>query len=222
MTGFFKTFSAESTGLKKAREDWSGLERKLLVANAISLLVLFIVVASGCSPSQQIAATTTTINRAATSSKERFAIIHAETEEPTPDLGLIAEQAVGGQEEQEEILLLTGHIHEMLPGVEDKVPEWVYLLEYIAIGLSILAVAWILWNTGIGTLIKRLIGFVPSPKRRDAVMARSMLDPLSPVTVREYVAARRAEDPEFNRAYERTRPRPNSPVRQDAGPHARV
>lgn len=222
MTESSKTSSDESTGLKRVHEDWSGLKRKLLVANAVALFILVLVALAGCSPSQQIASTTTAINRKASSSKERFAAIEAEATAPTPNLPLIAEQAVGGQEEQEEILLLTGHIHKVLPGVEDKVPEWVYLLEYIAIGLSLVALAWILWNTGIGTLIKRLIGFIPPPKRRDAVMARSMLDPQSPVTVREYVAARRAEDPEFNRAYERSRPRPDSPVRQDARPHARV
>lgn len=186
------------------------------------MAILVVLLLAGCSPSRQIATAATDINEKAASSRDRFAVIEAEATAPTPNLPLIAEQAVGGQEEQKEILLLTGHIHKVLPGVEDKVPEWVYLLEYIAIGLSILAVAWILWNTGIGTLIKRLIGFIPPPKRRDAVMARSMLDPGSPVTVREYVAARRAEDPEFNRAYERTRPRPDPSIRQDAGSHAGV
>lgn len=192
------------------------------MANAIALAILVVLLLAGCSPSKQIAVAATDINEAASSSRKRFAIIEAETTAPTPNLPLIAEQAVGGQEEQEEILLLTGDIHKVLPGVEDKVPEWIYLVEYLAIAVIVIGVGWILWNTGIGTLIKRLIGFVPSPKRREASMAHLLLDEKSPVSTREYIAARRAEDPEFNRAYERTRPRPDSPIRQDARSHARV
>ena len=221
MTGCLMIFSGGSNALRR-NPDWDALERRLNVAAGISIAVLFLFLLLGCSPTQQIATTSTRISQTAASSKERFTLIATEATAQNPDIGMIGVQAEEGIREQEEIILLTGRIHKALPGVEDQVPYWVNVLQYGALALIILGVAWILWNTGLGTLIKRLIGFIPAPKRQDASLIRQAMDPQSPVTLREYVAARRASDPEFDRAYDRSRTERNPSIRQDAGPHARV
>ena len=214
--------SCEGWPALKRNPDWDGLERKLNALIVFVFAVIVFIFVLGCSPSQQIATTTTTIGQAAASSKERFTLIGTEATAPTPNLRLIAEQAEEGVEEQEEIILLTGHIHRVLPGVEDQVPYWVNVLQYIAFALMILGVAWILWYTGIGSLIKRLIGFVPKAKRQDASLIRQAMDSESPVNLREYVAARRASDEEFDRAYDRSRTERNSAIRTNERPVARV
>jgi len=202
--------------------DWDALERRLNVAAGIAIAVLILVMAFGCSPTKQIASATTDISTAAASSKERFTVIETETKAQDPDVRLIEDQARMGIKEQEKIILLSGTIHKTLPGVEDVVPYWVNLLQYLAIALSILGVGWILWYTGIGMLVKRLIGFVPQSKQRDAALIQQVMDPTDPVTLREYVAARRASDTEFDRAYDRSRTKCNSSIRPDARSNARV
>ena len=166
MTESSKTSSKDSTDSTVSDDDWRRLERRLEVVNAIAIAILVILLMVGCSPSQQIAAAATAISEEAASSKDRFAVIEAEASSPTPNLPLIAEQAVGGQAEQQAILEMTGDIHRTLPGVEDQVPEWVYSLQYIAIALIALVGAWVLWHTGLGTLIKRIISLVPKKNQQ--------------------------------------------------------
>ena len=221
MTGCL-TISFGGSNVLRHNPEWDGLEKKLRVVNAIAIAVLLLVLLCGCSPTQQIATTSTRISQTAASSKDRFTLIATEATAQNPDAGMIEAQAEEGIREQEEIILLTGRIHRVLPGVEDQVPYWVNVLEYGALALIILGIAWILWNTGLGSLIKRLVGFIPAPKQRDATLIRQAMDSQSPVTLREYVAARRASDPEFDRAYDRSRTERNPSIRQDAGPHARV
>lgn len=202
---FFKTSSEDSIDLKSNPIDecWKSLDKRLRFANAIALAILVLTFLFACSPTRTISNAANTVAEISASSKNRFTLIHEEAQAPTPNISIISSNAVEGEEEQREIIELTQKIHTNLTGVEDKVPEWIYLFQYVAIALAILGVGWILWYTGLGTLIKRLIGFVPKAKRREATLARSVLDSGSPATVREYVAARRASDPEFDKAYER-------------------
>ena len=165
MTESSKTSSDASTG-SKLGDEWKGLERKLWVANAIAIAFLIALALVGCSPSQQIATAATTISEAAASSKDRFAVIESEATSPSPNLPLIAEQAIAGKAEQNDILKETAGIHRTLPGVEDQVPEWVYSLQYISIALIVLVGAWVLWHTGLGTLIKRIVGLVPKKNQQ--------------------------------------------------------
>ena len=73
----------------------------------------------------------------------------------------------------------------------------------VAIAVAAVAVGIILWQTGIGTAIRVAIGWLPRSKVRDADLAVGMLDPNNPENAREYVAARRASDPEFDAAWRR-------------------
>ena len=168
MTESSKTSSEDSTDSKTVNV-WEPLERKLMVANLIAIILLFffsLLLVLGCSPSQQIAAAATSIGEKAASSKDRFSVIEFEATGPNPDLEIITEQAVGGRKEQQAILEMTGDIHRTMPGVEDQVPEWVYSLQYIAIALIAMVGAWVLWHTGLGTLVKRIISFVPKKNQQ--------------------------------------------------------
>lgn len=103
----------------------------------------------------------------------------------------------------ERIDVLAARIHERLPNVEDQVPAWLSTVGWIAIAVVSVAAAVIIWQTGIGTAIRVAIGWLPRKKVKDAELAAGMLDPANPEDAREYVAARRASDPEFDAAWRR-------------------
>tara|TARA_R100000951_G_scaffold16416_2_gene12913 strand:+ start:7981 stop:8496 length:516 start_codon:yes stop_codon:yes gene_type:complete len=163
------------------------------------LLSLLIVTCVGCTSTERISKSSNQIQQDATASLNRFETIAAAAPPPHNTT------AVGGIEEQERIIAATQQIHTYLTGVEDKVPEWVYLLEYLAIGLISLLVLLILWYTGIGPLIRTIFGWIPRAKRRDASLAVDVLSDSDPADIREYFAARRASDQEFDKAYEKAR-----------------
>ena len=103
----------------------------------------------------------------------------------------------------ERIDVLAARIHERLPNVEDQTPAWLSVVGWVAIAVVSVAAAIILWQTGIGTAIRVAIGWLPRKKVSDAELAAGMLDPNDPEDAREYVAARRASDPEFDAAWRR-------------------
>ena len=199
MTGYFKTFSDGLTDWKKP-DDFGNLGRRVWVLNIV-LLILLIIGFVACSPSKRLAKAASNIQQNAQSSLERFTLIEQETSTSAPNILLIAEESVGGQKDQNEILELTRQVHLTLPAVEDQTPYWANLLQYGAIALILIAVAWILWYTGIGSVIKRLIGFIPRPKRREADLAADVLEDGDTTSFREWIAARRARDQEFDRAF---------------------
>lgn len=113
---------------------------------------------------------------------------------------------VGDQEvvtHAERIHDLAADIHGQLPGLEDKVPAWLTTLWWVAAAAVVVGLCVILWQTGIGTAIRVAIGWIPRKKVVDADLAAGMLDPDKPEDAREYVAARRASDPEFDAAWRR-------------------
>ena len=199
-TGYYKTFSDGFTDWKKP-DDFSGLRRRVWILNFILFTVLIIGLVA-CSPSKILAKATSDIQQNAQSSLERFALIEQETVSTAPNLSLITKEAVGGQKDQNEILELTRQVHLTLPAVEDQTPYWANLLQYAVIAAIVIGVAWILWYTGIGTIFKRLIGFIPQLKRREADLAADALDDSDTTGIREWVAARRASDQEFDRAFQ--------------------
>jgi hypothetical protein len=66
------------------------------------------------------------------------------------------------------------------------------------------AVAAILWQTGIGAAIRVALGWIPRPSLRDAALARDVMENSNPATIREYIAAKRASDPVWEAAWKRT------------------
>lgn len=163
MIEYFGIFFDDSIALSRSKNAFCYMERRCW-AMALLLIAILLLASSGCSPTTRIAKTATEVSEVATSSKDRFAIIRSESESPSPDLVLIANEASQGVKEQQKIIDLTAGIHRTLPSVEDQVPEWVYTIQYVAIALIALVGAWVLWHTGLGTLVKRIIGFVPKAK----------------------------------------------------------
>lgn len=161
----------------------------------IGSLALHTAVFTGCTSTAKISRSSNKIQEAAQASKERFEILAAEAPPPHN------QTAVGGIEEQADIIERAKAIQTYLTGVEDKVPEWVILLQYTAIAAITIAVLLILWNTGIGTAIRSLLGWIPRKKQREADLAAAVLSDSSPVNVREYIAAKRASDRDFDKAY---------------------
>jgi hypothetical protein len=98
---------------------------------------------------------------------------------------------------------LAADIHDQLPGLEDRTPAWMETLVWVAVAVVAVAVVIVLWQTGLGQAIRVAVGWIPRKKVSDADLASRMLDEKSPEDAREYVAARRASDPEFDAAWRR-------------------
>tara|TARA_R110000868_G_scaffold231690_4_gene485094 strand:+ start:942 stop:1427 length:486 start_codon:yes stop_codon:yes gene_type:complete len=98
---------------------------------------------------------------------------------------------------------LAADTHVQLSGLEDKVPAWLTTLWMVALAVVVLGVVVLLWQTGLGTAVRVAVGWLPRAKVRDADLAAGMLNPDNPENAREYVAARRASDPEFDAAWRR-------------------
>jgi hypothetical protein len=96
---------------------------------------------------------------------------------------------------------LAADIHGSIPHLEDRTPAWLSTLWWGAAAVVAVAVVILLWQTGIGTAIRVAVGWLPRRKVQDASLAAGMLDPNKPEDAREYIAARRASDPEFDAAW---------------------
>ena len=104
---------------------------------------------------------------------------------------------------------LAAGIHDRLPSLEDKVPAWISTLWMVGLAIVALSIVVLLWQTGLGTAIRVAIGWIPRRKIQDADLASGMLNPDKPEDAREYVAARRASDPEFDSAWRRIHKKDN-------------
>lgn len=169
------------------------------------ILLLCLILVSCKSPTAQIAKDANQVSTLAQSSKERFIRIDEATKTEVIDVASIQSEASAGTKEQDTIVDLTKSTLVALTKVEDEVPWWASLLSYIMITLSIIAICFILWYTGLGTLLKSIfysLGlFIPKAKLEQAELAKKTLDESDPVTPREMVAALRASDPAFDAAY---------------------
>ena len=156
----------------------------------------------GCSAVQEIGTQSQTIDKLSQSSEERFVTIAdiSEVEE-------VDEQAEHGIIEQRKIQNSVSEIRQALPRVEDKSPGWMILMERVSIALILIATTFILWQTGIGTLIRRLLYsvtfFIPRRSRRDAEMDLKIADEKNDMTIREVIASKRSSDPAYNAAYKK-------------------
>lgn len=143
---------------------------------------LFVLLA-GCSPSQRIASNASSIRTLAESSRDRF------------EAAAIPE----GVEEQDQIIERAAAISVDVAGVRDEVPAWLSTLEWIAIAALAVALVVLVWQLGVGTLVRGLVGWIPTPKRTAAKLLRESVD--GTTNVREAVAAIRSADPLIDAAY---------------------
>ncbi len=151
----------------------------------------------GCSASERIAVEANGIGERA-GTIERLSIRIGETSdqpEVIADAATIAVEAIA-------IRRGVSEIHTALPGVTDRTPWWANLIKWIAIAASGAALVWLVSATGIGTAIRVAIGWIPRRKVQEAEMAAATLAADRPETLREWIAMKRASDPEFDRAWQ--------------------
>jgi len=98
-------------------------------------------------------------------------------------------------------------IHVQLTQVQDITPAWLSTLRWWGIGVAVAGIAFLVWQSGIGTAMRVAIGWLPRKKVAQAELAVDMLDPNRPEGDREYVAAMRAQDPEFDAAFRKAQTR---------------
>jgi hypothetical protein len=101
---------------------------------------------------------------------------------------------------------LAAGIHVALTGVEEKTPPWMSMLTWIAIAAVVVAVCVLLWQTGLGTAVRVMVGWLPRKKVSQAELAVDMLDPSRAESGREMIAAMRS-DPEFDAAFRKAQSR---------------
>ncbi len=170
-----------------------------------ALAIAAAICAIGCSDTQRIADASGVIRTNAESSKQRFDRIEAATVDGK--YGGIAPDAKAGAKEQATIIGATEAIVRALPGVKDVTPWWANLLSWGLIALSVVGVVTLLWMTGLGAFVKRLLAalglFIPAGERREANIAAKALYDDNDATLREWIAVRRAQDPMFDAAYRR-------------------
>ena len=166
----------------------------LLTVGFILLSNLF-----GCSAVEAIGKDTSNIQSLAQSSESRFVAIEGLTDDKQ-----IEEHAQQGIVEQQDIQDLSAHIVARLPQVEDRSPAWLEAIKWLAIAGIAIATFLILWQTGIGSLVRKLLYsfslFIPSSKKREVEMDMKVADSNDHMTHREMVAFKRS-DPAYESAY---------------------
>jgi hypothetical protein len=174
----------------------------LFWVSVLAALMLFVLPTIGCSAVQEIGTQSQTIDKLSQSSEERFVTIAdiSEVEE-------VDEQAEHGIIEQRKIQNSVSEIRQALPRVEDKSPNWMILMGRVSIAVILIATTFIIWQTGIGTLIRHLLYsvtfFIPRRSRRDAEMDLKIADEQDDMTIREVIASKRSSDPAYDAAYKK-------------------
>lgn len=154
----------------------------------------------GCSASEQISSSNHVIAHNAEEVKKTFEAIKVDPSQAVPlsDYGIKLSNKIIDE---------TGNIAAALAHVKDVVPEWIYMIEYIAIAVIVIGVLALLWYTGLGAFIKRIFNgvglFIPDQKKAAAKLLDEALDENHPTSTREAVAALRAGDPALNAAFKK-------------------
>ena len=146
---------------------------------------------AGCSPTARIAANANEIRSEAallvehgTQTQDKVVVDHAR-----------------------KIEALAAEIHEDVPRTQDRTPAWVSMLLWCAGAVVAVCVVVFLWQTGIGSAIRVSLGWIPRRQQSNAALAVDMLSPDKPEGEREFIAALRAQDPEFDAAFRRAQVR---------------
>jgi len=139
----------------------------------------------------------------AESSKDRFQRIDNAARADPPRAEEIIEESDQGLSEQTQIIEATSIVVESVSQVEDKVPWWASMIQTVAIAAIVVAVLIGLWYTGIGTLLRKVLGFIPEAKKEEAKLLDESLE--DPKKLKEAVAAMRAKDPLLNEAFKKRR-----------------
>ena len=161
-------------------------------------LILLAVLTAGCSATKEIASSASVASSAAHSIYERSVFITTHSAQPE-----IVAAAVTIKADADIILHETRQISTAVAGVKDIVPFWATLIQWGLGAVVAVALVALLWQTGLGTLIRVAIGWIPRRVQNEADLAGKMLSD-DPATAREFVAAKRASDPLFAAAWGRS------------------
>ena len=168
----------------------------------VFVMWLFLVTALGCTSAvQSINADASHIDELSRSSEQRFETIASLTEDET-----ITDETQHGIAEQQDIQDSIAGIREELPRVEDR-ESWLAVVAGRATIAGILvAIVILLWQTGLGSLVRRIVysvsWFIPQQSMRAAEIDQKVADPNHEMTIHEAIASRRSESQAYNSAYE--------------------
>lgn len=154
---------------------------------ALAVLIIIVVLQlTGCnSAPATIAKSATAIRQNAESSKDRF----------------VALDVPAGVQEQEEIIRLTDEVAHSIPHIQQKPSAWQTTVEYVAIALIGIAAVLLVWQLGLGQLLRSLFSWVPRRKKSIAKLLDEAVNSEDETTMREAVAAIRVMDPDIDTAF---------------------
>ena len=158
-----------------------------------------------CSAVEKIQRNTNDIRTIAEESKQNFEKINDAAITEPPRIEEIKERSNQGISQQTQIIEKSQVVIEATSQVKDIVPWWANTIEIIFISLSILGVLALCWYAGLGNLIHKLIGYVPTAKRNEAKLLAEALDSKEETTLREVIAYLRAKDPLLDEAFRKRR-----------------
>lgn len=167
----------------------------------IRTTLLLSLACASCSSVEQIQRNSNTIRSLAQDSKENFEKIHEAASSNPPRLDEIKERSNKGISQQTSIIEKTEGIIEATSGVKDTVPWWANMIEISMVALSTLGIVVLLWYTGLGTLIRKLIGFIPESTKQEAKLLDETLN--GNTSLRETIAFLRAKDPMLDAEFQR-------------------
>ena len=176
------------------------LARFILWILIFTVFILLLANAFGCSSVEAIGKESSSILELSQSSEERFEKIAGISQNDE-----VKNESKHGIIEQDEIQNSVANIRKELPRVEDKESSLMELMQRISLAGILIAVVIILWQTGIGTLLRKLLysisWFIPSKSKREAEMDLKAVDENNAMTLREVIASKRASDAAYNSAY---------------------
>jgi len=165
------------------------------------MIMMTLLVLCSCSQVKRIQTNSFDIQDLAQEAITNYEGIIEATEQTPPRLREIVERSHQGISQQTEILEKAKDTILQTSQVVDATPKWQELIELGLWTALIVAVVIGAWYLGLGTVTRKLFGFIPEAKKEEAKLLREALDDESSTELKEVVAYLRAKDPELNRAY---------------------
>ena len=160
------------------------------------IVTLAIASSAACSATRQIAQSANQVSASSVKIARQADYIAATSDQPE-----VVKAAVAIHSESDIILEHSQMIAENVAAVKDIVPWFATLAQWLAIAAFSICAAWILTASGALGAVRAALGWLPKRKVMDATLARSVMDDANPARIREYIAARRMSDAEFNAAF---------------------
>ena len=173
---------------------WFHTGQRVVLQKVIALLV--IASSAACSATRQIAQSANQASASSVKIARQADYIAANSDQPE-----VVKAAVAIHSESDIILEHSQMIAENVASVKDIVPWFATLAQWLAIAAFSICAAWILTASGALGAVRAAVGWLPKRKVMDANLARQVLDSGSETGIREYIAARRMSDAEFNAAF---------------------